>query len=159
MPEVISNTSPFQYLHQLGQLQLLAEFYGRVLVPQAVVDELQAGLREGVSLPIVTDLPWVRLERLSVSPWPLPRDIHRGEAEVLALAARYPGSLLLIDDRAARLHARAMGLRITGTAGVLLRAKREGRIGAVRPLLARLEGLGFHLAESTVGNILRLAGE
>jgi hypothetical protein len=31
MPEVISNTSPLQYLHQLGWLHLLEEFYSQVL--------------------------------------------------------------------------------------------------------------------------------
>src|SRR6266487_4860039 len=111
MPEVISNTSPLQYLHQLGQLHLLPEFYGQVLIPQAVAEELEAGLRDGVPVPIITNHPWIRVERVAAAPWPLPRDIHRGEAEVLALAAQHPDSLLLIDDGQARQHARALGLR------------------------------------------------
>jgi predicted nucleic acid-binding protein len=52
-----------------------------------------------------------------------------------------------------------MGLRVSGTAGVLLRAKREGRIPAVKALLQRLDTLGFHLDGATRDSILRIAGE
>ncbi|MET0623606.1 MAG: hypothetical protein ABW250_11550 [Pyrinomonadaceae bacterium] len=59
MPEVISDTSPLQYLHQLGLLDLLPQLVGRVVVPQAVVDELEAGRALGHDLPDVTALGWV----------------------------------------------------------------------------------------------------
>lgn len=59
MPEVVSNTSPLQYLHQLGLLDLLPRLVGRVTVPQAVVDELEAGRSLGHDLPEVTSLAWV----------------------------------------------------------------------------------------------------
>lgn len=159
MPEVISNTSPLQYLHQLGLLHLLKDFYGQVLIPQAVADELNAGLKDGVALPVIASHPWIRVQPITAPPWPLPRDIHCGEAEVIALATQCPGSLLLLDDRTARSYARAMGLRIAGTAGVLLRAKGEDKIARVKPLLDRLENLGFHLDETTRASILKLAAE
>lgn len=44
MPETISNTSPLQYLYQAEQLELLHEFYGRIIVPHAVLAELSEGL-------------------------------------------------------------------------------------------------------------------
>jgi predicted nucleic acid-binding protein len=54
---------------------------------------------------------------------------------------------------------RALGLRITGTLGVILRAKREQRIAAVVPLLEQLRSEGFHIAAATPAEVLRLAGE
>ena len=156
MPEVISNTSPLQYLHQLALLHLLPAFYGRVLIPQAIASELEIGRKEGVNLPVPAETPWLQIQSVAPPAWPLARDIHRGEAEALALAAQFQDPLLLLDDGTARQHARAMGLRITGTAGILLRAKRENKIPAVKPLIDQLEILGFHLDQTTRFNILKL---
>jgi predicted nucleic acid-binding protein len=51
MPEriVVSNTSPLQYLHQVGHLDLLKRLYGEILVPPAVQEELRAGGNGGGS--------------------------------------------------------------------------------------------------------------
>ena len=54
MPEVICNTSPLQYLHQLEELRLLPALVGKVIVPPAVVAELTVGRELGVSLPELT---------------------------------------------------------------------------------------------------------
>lgn len=56
MPEVIANTSPLQYLFQLGLLHLLPDFYGEVSVPVGVVQEVRSGLARGVALPDLDSL-------------------------------------------------------------------------------------------------------
>lgn len=61
MPDLVCNTSPLQYLHQLGLLHLLPKLGGRVSIPPAVVEELAAGRRAGVDLPDPTQLDWVRI--------------------------------------------------------------------------------------------------
>lgn len=159
MPDVIANTTPIQYLHQLGLLDLLPAFYGKVIVPRAVAEELAVGRRQGINLPDLTNLPWLDVRDAAALRLPRNRRIHRGEAEVVALAQASSDALLILDDNMARRYAMEMGLRITGTAGVLLRALKEKRIAAVAPLLARLEALGFHLDGATQENILRVAGE
>jgi uncharacterized protein len=63
MREVISNTSPLQYLYQLDLLDLLPSLYGEVLVPQGVAKEIVAGLARGVALPALEFLPWIRIHR------------------------------------------------------------------------------------------------
>jgi hypothetical protein len=60
MPEVVSNTSPLQYLYQLGQLHLLPHFSHHVTIPLAVEQELSAGRALGVALPALTTLSWIR---------------------------------------------------------------------------------------------------
>lgn len=72
-----------------------------------------------------------------------------GEAQVLALALEEPGSLVILDDGFARAEARARHIRLTGTAGVLLKAKQEGYIPAIAPLLDRLRQFGFRLSTTT----------
>ncbi|MGZ8219184.1 hypothetical protein [Methylomagnum sp.] len=61
MSEIICNTSPLQYLHQLGQLSLLERLVGKMIVPTAVVLELAEGKRRGVDVPDPAALPWVSL--------------------------------------------------------------------------------------------------
>jgi len=63
MPEaVISNTSPLQYLYQLGELELLPRFYQQVTIPPAVVQELVDGHALGVALPVLAQVPWVQVQ-------------------------------------------------------------------------------------------------
>jgi len=159
MPEVVSNTTPLQYLHQAGVLDVLPRLYERLVVPAAVADEIRVGREAGVDLPDLPSIDWIEIRSVEPSPWPVARDIHRGEAEVLALAGLSAGTLMILDDLAARRHARLLNLKFTGTLGVLLRAKRESLIPQVASILDRIEKCGFRLARNTRREVLDLAGE
>jgi predicted nucleic acid-binding protein len=161
MPEyVISNTSPLFYLHRLRQLDLLQKLYTRLLVPEAVVDELQAGRDQGEDVPELTGYDWIEVRAVRMpAVVTLISDLGAGEAQVLVLALEVPGSLVLLDDRLARAVARIRSIRLTGTAGVLLKAKQEGHISAVAPLLDRLLQLDFRLSDAVKAGILKLAQE
>jgi predicted nucleic acid-binding protein len=89
---------------------------------------------------------------------PLVTDLGPGERSALAIALARRLTVIL-DDALARRHATLLGVRFTGTLGVLIRAKREGHLPAVRPVLERLEALRFRLDEATRSNALELAGE
>src|SRR5438132_1195936 len=124
MPDVISNTTPLQYLHQIACLDLLSHLYQRVTVPQAVVDELRQGQLKSIDVPSVDALSWVTVE--AASPAALQRvhpTLDAGEREVIALAFGKPDPLLILDDAAARTQAKALGIPFTGTLGVLVKAK------------------------------------
>jgi hypothetical protein len=81
-----------------------------------------------------------------------------GEREVLALAAETPGTTLIIDDGLARRYAETLRVRFTGTAGALVKAKRQG-LDAVAPVLDHLAALRFRLDAQTRAAVLRLVGE
>ena len=160
MPEAICNTSPLQYLHQIGQLGLLPRLVGRVIVPIAVVDELVIGRAAGVSLPDPTTLEWVVIQRpASEKALRLITDLGPGESEVLMLGLELPDSVLVLDDGLARRVAESLGLQLTGTLGLLLDAKRAGLIPKVSPLLDQLQALRFRIAPHTRRAVLVLAGE
>lgn len=157
---VIANTSPLQYLHQCGLIDLMARLYREVLVPPAVVQELAAGRALGFDLPDPTGFPWVRILRpQSMAILPVVSDLGAGEREALALAAEMPGTILVIDDGLARRYAEILRVRFTGTAGVLVKAKQEGLLRAVAPVLDRLAALRFRLDTQTRAAVLRQAGE
>lgn len=160
MPEVISNTSPMQYLHQLGLLHLLPALVSQVIVPPAVVVELAAGRSRGINLPDPANLQWVAVRQpVSAPALPLAVGLGPGEREVLALALESSDAIVVLDDQLARQTAMTFGLRLTGTLGVLLDAKKRGLISEIVPMLDQLQSLRFRLAPQTRAAVLKLAGE
>ncbi len=160
MPEVISNTSPLQYLHQAGLLSLLPSIAGTIVIPPAVRAELMEGRLRGVDLPDVDTLPWIIVRTPASTPaLPLASDLGAGEAEVLALALESPGSVVVMDDALGRQVAQTLRIRLSGTLGLLLDAKRRGLLPAVGPTLDRLQALRFRISRSTREAVLRIAGE
>jgi len=159
MREVVSNTSPLQYLHQAGLIDLLPRLYDRVFVPAAVAAEIEEGLARAIALPDLGALSWVTIvDAPAPELLPLVTDLGPGERSALAVALTRNLTAIL-DDALARRHAALLGVRCTGTLGVLLRAKREGLLPAVRPVLERLEALQFRLDDGTRVSVLDLAGE
>jgi predicted nucleic acid-binding protein len=69
------------------------------------------------------------------------------------------GAVVVLDDAPARELAEILGLRFTGTLGLLLDTKKAGLVPKLRPLLERLQALRFRLASRTFSDVLRLAGE
>jgi len=91
---------------------------------------------------------------------PLLPALDDGEASTIRAAlARDPHALVILDDLSARKAARRLGLRCTGTAGVIVEAKRARLVMAARPLFQRLAESGFHLAPELVAAVLDELGE
>lgn len=160
MFEIICNTSPFQYLYQLDLLHILPSLAKQVIVPPAVTQELAQGRALGVSLPDLATLDWVTVRRpASETALPLITDMGPGETEVLMLTLESRDAVAVLDDAIARRVAETLRLRLTGTLGLLVDAKRAGLIPAVAPLLDKLDTLRFRLAVHTRFAVLKLAGE
>ena len=157
---MVCNTSPLQYLHQIGQLRILPALAGSIIVPISVQAELDAGIAKGLDLPKIENLNWIQIRApISVKAASLITDLGPGESQVLMLALETPGSIALLDDGLARRVAIARGIPIKGTLGLLLDAKRAGHITVVKPSLDKLQDLRFRLAEPTRAAVLKLAGE
>ncbi len=162
MPDRLTfcNTSPLLYLHQIGQLDLLAGLYAKVHIPPAVEAELQAGAERGVNVPDTATLLWLQvMPLLSDKSIPLVMDLGRGEAEVIALGLEQPGSRLILDDSLARRIARLQGLQFTGTLGVLVKAKQVGLLSAISPAIVALRKAGLWLTDELVNEVLIQADE
>jgi predicted nucleic acid-binding protein len=161
VPEVISDTSPIQYLHQARLLDLLPTLYGKVTIPQAVADELREGILLGVDLPDVSARSWIEIKDAteSLSAFPATQGLGAGEREVLALASQTTDSLALLDDLLAREYAKQIGVLFTGTLGVLLKAKQLGHLTTIAPVLDILDQLNFRLDPTTRAAVLKLADE
>lgn len=149
---VICNSSPLIALEQIGCLALLATLFGEVWVPPAVI-------REGTTS---VSLPTFLKERGLTQPLAaavLQVALGAGESEAIALALQEQARLLIMDDRPARRTAEALGLKVIGTLGVLLTAKRKGHVAAIAPLLSALDAVHFHVAPELARQVLSDAGE
>jgi len=103
VPDVISDTSPIQYLYQVELLDLLFKLYQQITIPEAVESELAEGRDHGVHLPSVEVMSRFKVRTAAFEQtFELPTSLGRGEREVLILAFASPGSLLLLDDALAR---------------------------------------------------------
>jgi len=163
MPAV-SNTSPISNLASIGRLELLKSQFSIVFIPDGVADELAAHPD-----PLVKD----RIERAVQEQWiqvrPAPASgflrllllqLHRGEAEAIALATDLKADVLLMDEQEGRQLAATAGLAVTGVLGVLLRAKRSGAIYALKPEIALLRSKSrFFISLALEAKFLAAAGE
>ncbi|MGE5263649.1 MAG: DUF3368 domain-containing protein [Acidobacteriota bacterium] len=157
---VVLNTTPIIALALIGKLDLLQQLYGQVLIPPAVRDEILSGGPKGSGVAELQKSNWIRTTLLTdPSRADLISDLDRGEAEVIALAKELNASLVIIDEHLGRQHAKRLGLKLTGTIGVLLEAKRKGLVPVVKPLLEQLVRGGIRLSDALVMEALRLAGE
>jgi predicted nucleic acid-binding protein len=149
---VVSDASPLIALQQIDQIDLLQALFGEVLIPPAVAREVT----RGVSLH-----PWLKTHplELPIAGEILDASLGAGETEAIALAHEVCAEWLLLDERAARRLAQALGLRVAGTLGLLNRAKEKGLLGEVRPHVESLVRGGFFAAPALVSRILSEAGE
>src|SRR4051794_38586668 len=162
MPDrlVISNTSPLLYLHQVGHLDLLPRLYGQVQIPSAVQDELRAGAELGVAVPDAGSLDWLQVQPVrDTALLPVVIDLGPGEAEAIALAIAHPGSLLILDDTLGRRIAHLNRLTYTGTLGVLVKAKEQGLLPSVSPVVEALRSTTMYLTPTLIERVLRKPGE
>jgi len=154
------NASPLILLSRAGELSLLQALDRRLVVPNAVMHEVRAkgddditarSLRETSWIEVVADAPVPE----SIAAW----DLGSGESAVLAWALANAGTLAILDDREARRCAASVQVETLGTVGVVLKAKRIGRIDAASPVLQKLVAAGMYLAPSTLAEVLRRVGE
>ena len=118
---VVADSGPLHYLILLEHIDLLRRFYGHVLVPEPVANELSAAGAPAIVWEWITNRPaWVDVRRVppeAVST--ITDDLDLGERAAIALAETVHADLLLIDEAAGRAEAKRRHLRVTGTLGVL----------------------------------------
>jgi uncharacterized protein len=156
---VISDSSSLIAIAAVGHLDLLRSMYGEVIIPPAVWNEVTKANRPGVSDLVQSD--WIRVVAVS-NPAGIvfPSPVGRGEAEAIGLAVELRADLLLIDERRARKAALGLGLPVTGVLGVLLEAKKNGAIPAIKPILDQMAFVvAFRLKRSLYDAVLHAAGE
>lgn len=135
-------------LERIGRLEILPALFEPVIIPPAVDREF-AKQAEWLSVE-------VRFDRSLTSV--LLMGLGAGESEAISIAKGL-GIRIATDDKQARAAANALGLKVIGTVGILLRAKSAGVIDQIRPMLDGLDENGFHISRSLREEALQIANE
>lgn len=160
MRKVIVNSTPLIALAKADRLELLREMYGRITLPDAVYREVTEK-DDTAARRIKAARAWMEIQKVDPD---LDRrmyraKLHDGEVEVMLLAQAIGADVVVIDDSAARKTAEYLGLPLTGTLGILLKAKRQGLLEAVMPVIARMEQSGIYFSKVLKERIRKLSGE
>ncbi|MDD5308571.1 MAG: DUF3368 domain-containing protein [Deltaproteobacteria bacterium] len=158
---IVVNAGPLIALSVSGHLSLLERLYFHVLVPGAVMREVtESGAGRPGAREVAGALFLERVELDAPVDPLLAGELGAGEAEVIALAVVRKASLVLVDERRARRVAeQAYGLRVKGTAGILVAAKKQGLLARVRPVIEAMAESGYFLSARLVGRACAEADE
>ncbi len=142
---VIAVISPLHYLVLLEHSEILQHLYGRVIIPRAVVRELQAErtpprVRQWIASPP----SWLEVREIAVPPDPALAELDPGEREAIALAEALRADALILDEKSGRREAQRRKLRVIGTVRVLDDAAQADLVD-LPAALKRLQEFGFYL--------------
>ncbi|MGL6340088.1 MAG: DUF3368 domain-containing protein [Waterburya sp.] len=146
---VVTNSTCLIGLERIERLDILPQVFNSVFAPPAVAKEVR------------TSLDWLKVQAVANPSVviALRTQMDEGEAEAIALALELEDVLLILDDKKARRVAQQMRMKVIGTVGMLLRAKRQGVIAEVKPLLLKLTEADFRISQGIIQEALRLSGE
>ena len=161
MLKVVSNTSPIIALSSIGKIGLLHKFYNHIILPEKVYQEILSGLRDSPGIKEIKSLNWFEIHKIKNSRACeyLSLELDEGEAQTIILAEEIGNSLTIIDDFTAREIAKIRGLKVIGTLGILLKAKKIGLIEKVKPLINELINNGFWIDKNLYNLILKISKE
>jgi predicted nucleic acid-binding protein len=142
------------YLVLIGRIDLVPQLFGGLSIPTVVRDELDdpmtpAAVRQWIAAPP----GWLSIMPAPAATDPALASLDEGERAAIALAAAIKADLLLMDDRAGVAVARAQGIEVTGTLGVLDRAARRGLV-ELPAALAALRATNFHMRQELMDVLL-----
>jgi predicted nucleic acid-binding protein len=156
MPEqaklVVTNTTPLIALTAAtGNLDVLRALYNRVIVPYEVAQEIRAGGKEAFGLDVFEQATWLEINPTPVILPPyLQNTLDLGEASVIQTALQLGVNRVCIDETIGRRVARLSNLSVTGSIGVLLKAKSMGYPVSVPDAIRRMREHGIWLSQDVI---------
>jgi len=158
-PPVV-NTSPLIILTRAGLLNALRLLADTILVPTAVVTEVDVRGPNDPTVRAIAETDWlIPVDTPVVPPGLRAHGLGAGETAALAWALAHPGTTAILDDHEARRAAVALGVPIVGTLGIIVAAKESGMIAQAAPIIERAQRAGLYLSDRLIRDALRRVGE
>ena len=158
--KVAINASPLIVLFKSCQSELLSQLFTEIIVPHAVWEEITETEKDDEAARNLSGATWAKRETgILLIPEVAAADLGKGESEVLSFCSTNPEFVAVVDDRAAKKCAKALGIVTLGTGGILLLAKRRGLITGLTPRLQALREAGLWLSDSVYCLLKQQAGE
>ena len=147
--KVYVDTSSLIILNKINALDLLNKIYSNVIITNYIQLELNEAIPSWISVELTYNIDQSFLKNFNLG---------LGETSIIMNAIKNNG-FLIIDDLKARKLATRLKFKITGTLGVIHRAKQMKIIDKVKPLIDKLMLKDFRIADNIVKEILKLNNE
>ncbi|MBL7859247.1 MAG: DUF3368 domain-containing protein [Cyclobacteriaceae bacterium] len=147
---IISDTSCLILLDKIGELNLLNKLFGQIIITQDIAREFKKELPDWFTIVEPTNKTYQKI---------LEASLDKGEASAIAFAIEQTDCLLIIDDYKGRKYAEQLGIKITGTLGVIIDSKLSGHIESVKPMLEKIKKTDFRLTAELEKKILEKSNE
>ena len=158
---IVSNTTPLSELAKVGQLNLLRELFGKIIIPVEVYNEVTTGNHPAVEA--VPSAQWIEVLTIQAPTKVLQLQrkskLDLGESATIILAEELKANRVLIYERLGRKVAQSRNLPVTGTIGLLLIAKKKGIITEIKPILDQFLKQGKRISLILYQEVLDMAGE
>ena len=154
MMDIVIDASPLILLSKIGLLHLLNKLFDAVYIPHAVIQEIQAINKTEMKINIteISFIPFEISNKIAVRG--LLGRLHMGESEVMIGAIEKGITTVVLDESAARNKAKQLGLEVTGTLGILLKAQKHGLIEDVGQEIIKLKKAGMYLSDEITQRVL-----
>lgn len=161
MRKVVVNTTPLIALSHVGQLSILKKLYGEIIIPEAVYRELSVKADSVCKKAVDSSLDWIRVDKIKnqMAKDMYKTQLHDGEVEVMILSKEIAADVVIIDDANAKKHAKYLELPVTGTLGVLIKARQEGYVDELKPILQQMMENGIYISRSLLELCLKQVRE
>ncbi len=154
MDRIICDASTLIIFAKSDLLELLLGQFSEVIVPQAVVDEVLAEPLDDPMLRLISKIGWLKHVQIDPPLSPLGSwQLGRGESEVIEYARLQRNCAVLMDDRAARRAAIAIGIKIYGTLSIIARAAAQGKIKSFYETVETLKAAGLYLKRGVIETV------
>jgi predicted nucleic acid-binding protein len=159
--KIVINTGPILALIAgLGDLTILKSLYKQVVVPHEVVEEVKAGGPTGFGVNEFNKANFlIKLDKPTIILPHLRNSLDLGESSVIQTAFDKNIQTVCIDEAVGRRIARLNGLKITGTLGILTRAKKEGHSFVLRDAINKMQDKGVRLSSRIITFVLKQVNE
>lgn len=147
----VCNASPIILLSKVHALHLLTDLSGKIYVPERVGKEVL--VKAGKEIKDFLKVQKVRVIKANVEPEIMEWGLGIGESQVLSVVLNNPTYESILDDKLARKCARAFSLKIKGTLGIIILAKRKGILKDALPLINELIARGIYIEKNLLADI------
>jgi predicted nucleic acid-binding protein len=131
-----------------------------IVIPKIVAEEIRRRGPDDLAVQAIETTAWLTvIDATSIPDTIRAWDLGDGEASVLAWGYANPGTVIIVDDLAARRCAATLGIPVRGTLGLILAAKKRGLIPEARPVLQKLRQSGMYLSDRILNQALALVEE
>lgn len=147
---IISDTSCLILLSKINELDILKQVGSEIFITPEIKNEFGIELPSWIMIKSPKDKHYQRILEL---------DLDSGEASAIALSFEFSNAILILDDQKARKIAEKLKVRYSGSFGLILQAKKIGKIKKIRPLIEKIKKTNFRFNEKLLQTVLDEAGE